>query len=280
MLNRQTLLAVLALTLCLTGTYASADAKNIQRIEQLANNAERSEENRARNRHRHPAQTLDFFGIQPNMSVIELWPVKGWYTEILGPYLKDEGQLTIANFKTVTADDDRKANFYARLGRELSTRINNDSDYFGTVMEVPFDPKDDKSLGMPGTQDMVLTFRNIHNWDSNGVFKDVLTAAFEALKPGGVLGVVEHKADQLSNIAASAVEGYTDESYVIRVAESVGFVLEARSGINANPMDSKDHPRGVYALPPTLAMGKVDRAKYLAIGESDRMTLKFVKPLK
>lgn len=263
---------------CLIPTTAIADADNIKVLQQWADSEQRSESNKSRNRYRHPAQTLDFFGISPTMNVTELWPVKGWYTEVLAPYLKDGGQLTIANFKTLTSGNDKKANYYAKLGRKLSMRINDDGDYFGSVLEVPYDPVVDKSVGMPGSQDLVVAFRNIHNWDKNGVFASVMQASFDVLKPGGILGIVEHKADQLSDMSASAVEGYTDESYVISVIESIGFKLVGRSGINANAKDTKNYPKGVYALPPTLAMGSLERDKYLAIGESDRMTLKFVKP--
>lgn len=260
-----------------TALPALADAENISRLTQIAENSFRSDANRQRNQFRHPAQTLDFFGIKDDMNVVELWPVKGWYTEVLGPYLKDAGQLTIANFKTVVQDEDKKANYYAKLGRKLSARVNKEKDYFGSVLEVPFDPMNDSSLGQSNSQDMVLAFRNIHNWDSNGVFKKVVEAAKDVLKPGGILGIVEHKADQLSEMSASAVEGYTAESYVIEVIESAGFKLVGRSGINSNPKDTKNYPKGVYALPPTLAMGGSEREKYIAIGESDRMTLKFVK---
>ncbi len=257
---------------------ALADADNIAKLTAIADNPARSAEHRHRNAYRHPAQTLDFFGIREDMNVVEIWPIKGWYTEILGPYLKESGQLTIANYTSVSDLQDKKASYYAKLGAKLSSRINLEKDYFGSVLEVPFDPASDSSLGADGSQDMVLTFRNIHNWDSQGVFKKVVDAAYAVLKPGGVLGVVEHKADQLSDISASAADGYTDERYVIEAIESAGFKLVARSGINANPKDTKNHPKGVFALPPTLAMGNVDKDKYLAIGESDRMTLKFVKP--
>jgi predicted methyltransferase len=274
---KRNFLMVLLTVLSLTPIQTLADAVNIQVLEQLAQNEHRSQSNRKRNEFRHPAQTLDFFGITPSMNVTELWPVKGWYTEILGPYLKDTGQLTIANFKTLSNSEDKKSNYYAKLGRKLSARINNESTYFGSVLEVPYDPAIDGSFAMANSQDLIVAFRNIHNWDSDGVLKNVMTAAYDALKPGGILGVVEHKADQLSEMSSSAVVGYTDESYVIKVIESIGFRLAGRSGINANPKDTKNYPRGVYALPPTLAMGSLDREKYLAIGESDRMTLKFIK---
>ena len=265
------------LALCISVQPAMADADNIAQLEKIATSTHRSADNIQRNNARHPAQTLDFFGIKPSMNVTELWPLKGWYTEILAPYLRDGGQLTIANYRTLSDSDDRKANYYAKLGRKLAKRINANPNVFGTVIEVPYDPEVDNSIGMPESQDLVLAFRNIHNWDTDGVFKDVMHAAHNALKVGGVLGIVEHKADQLSDMSASAVRGYTDESYVIKVVESVGFQLQARSGINANPKDTKNYPKGVYALPPTLAMGATDKQKYLAIGESDRMTLKFIK---
>ncbi|MCJ8271779.1 MAG: methyltransferase [Psychrosphaera sp.] len=277
-MKRITSLSILLLSLL--STPVLADAQNIEALQQWADSDKRSDNNKKRNSHRHPAQTLDFFGITENMNVTEVWPIKGWYTEVLAPYLKNNGQLTIANFKTLTHGDDKKANYYAKLGRKLSTRIHSDAAYFGSVLEVPYDPVADTSFGMPGSQDLVVAFRNIHNWDTDGVFKSVIQAAFDVLKTGGVLGVVEHKADQLSDMSSSAVEGYTDESYVISVIESIGFKLVGRSGINANPKDTKNYPKGVYALPPTLAMGAVERKKYIAIGESDRMTLKFLKPAK
>ncbi len=262
---------------------AMADAANIHAIAMIADDPQRSEDNRQRNQFRHPGQTLDFFGIKNDMKVTELWPVKGWYTEVLAPYLKDAGQLSIANFPTDVSggakSQDKKDLYYAKLGRKLSSRINQQANFFGSVLEVPFDPKQDSRIGPDSSQDMVLAFRNIHNWDSTGSFKNVMAAAFAALKPGGVLGIVEHKADQLSNISSSAVEGYTDESYVRAVVESVGFKFDGSTGINFNAKDTKNYPKGVYALPPTLAMGDVEREKYLAIGESDRMTLKFVKPI-
>ncbi|MFT5161618.1 MAG: putative methyltransferase [Alteromonadaceae bacterium] len=257
---------------------AIADAQNIHHLHEIASNTYRSESNRQRNEFRHPAQTLDFFGIKDNMKVTELWPIKGWYTEVLGPFLKDGGQLTIANFKTIVNSEDKKVNYHAKLGKKLANRINSEADYFGSVLEIPFDPLVDTSIGQAESQDMVVTFRNIHNWDGTGAFSNVMQAAFDVLKPGGILGIVEHKADKLTDISSSAEIGYTGESYVIEVIESAGFIFVGRSGINANPQDTKNYPRGVYALPPTLAMGAADRDKYLSIGESDRMTLKFIKP--
>jgi predicted methyltransferase len=212
------------------------------------------------------------------MSVLEIWPARGWYTEILAPYLKDKGKLSIANFRVDdgTMQDDRKI-FWSRISEKLSRRILKHQDYFGQVQQIEFDPPAYMYLGSSRQYDMVLSFRNAHIWNEQGYLLDVFRAVFDVLKTGGVFGIVEHRASRVSEISSSAVEGYLDESYIIAVAEQAGFMLQAKSEINANPKDTKDYPKGVYALPPTLAMGTVDREKYLGIGESDRMTLKFVK---
>lgn len=244
----------------------------------LAEHPFRSAEDRARNQHRHPVETLTFFGIQPSMSVLEIWPARGWYTEILAPYLKDQGKLTIASFRVDdgTMQDDRKI-FWSRISERLTQRILKHNAHFGTVEQTEFDPPGYMYLGLAQQYDMVLSFRNAHIWNEQGYLLDVFRAVFDVLKPQGVFGIVEHRASRVSEISSSAVEGYLDESYVIAVAEQAGFKLQAKSEVNANSRDTKDYPKGVYALPPTLAMGTVERARYLAIGESDRMTLKFVK---
>ena len=212
------------------------------------------------------------------MSVLEIWPARGWYTEILAPFLKDQGKLSIANFRVDdgTMQDDRKI-FWSRISEKLSQRILKHKDHFGTIQQTEFDPPAYMYLGLVQQYDLILSFRNAHIWNEQGYLLDVFRAVFDVLKPGGVFGIVEHRASRVSEISSSAVEGYLDESYVIAVAEQAGFTLQAKSEINANPKDTKDYPKGVYALPPTLAMGAVDREKYLSIGESDRMTLKFVK---
>lgn len=239
----------------------------------------RSAENKARDVYRNPLQTLQFFGVQPNDSVLEVWPARGWYTEILAPYLKDHGQLTIANFRQNdgTLEDERKI-FWARLAKKLHQDIKKYPEHFGNVKVLEFDPPALMKAGDVQQYDIVLSFRNSHVWNEAGYLLDVYRALFDVLKPGGTLGLVEHRSSRLSEIASKAGEGYLDEYYVISVAQQAGFVLAERSEINANPKDTKDYPKGVYALPPTLAMGALDKAKYLAIGESDRMTLKFIKP--
>ncbi len=247
-------------------------------LQQLADSEQRSSEHRARNQYRNPAAALQFFGLQPDMSVLEIWPAHGWFTEILAPFLKEQGQLTLAQFRRNDGSlkDDRSI-FWARVSQRLEQRIAEQSDYFGSPAFAELDPP----LLYPAASeqfDLILSFRNAHIWNEDGHLADTLKTLFQALKPGGVLGMVEHRAGKLSDISSSAVEGYLDEAYVIAAAELAGFRLVASSELNANPADTKNYPKGVYALPPTLAMGQQDKARYLAIGESDRMTLKFVKP--
>ncbi len=247
-------------------------------LQHLAQSDQRSLENRARNKYRNPVQTLQFFGLQPTMSVLEVWPGHGWYTEILAPFLKQHGQLTLAQFRQNDGSlkDDRSI-FWARVSQRLEQRIADHSDYFGHLTFVELDPPAIYPA-MSEQFDMVLSFRNAHIWNEEGHLANTLKTLFAALKPGGVLGMVEHRAGRLSDIASSAVEGYLDESYVIAAAELAGFELVASSEVNANPADTKNYPKGVYALPPTLAMGQQNKNIYMAIGESDRMTLKFIKP--
>ena len=238
--------------------------------------AQRTPAYAARDGARHPEATLAFFGIQPGQTVVELVPGGGWWTEILAPYLRDKGHLVEAgNDPDATSEGARRgaARFKAKL--DAAPAI------YDRVKLGVFDAGNGKfDLGAPGSADLVLTFRNIHNWVPMG--EDKTRAAFHAmftvLKHGGVLGVEEHRLPAAREQDPKAGTGYLHEAYVIRMAESVGFKLAGRSEINANPKDTADHPDGVWTLPPTYAKKDVDRAKYEAIGESDRMTLKFVKP--
>jgi len=232
----------------------------------------RSDKNKARDQYRHPKQTLEFFGVKPNQTVIELVPGGGWYAEILAPWLKDNGHYFAAIFKPKDA-----AGEDARDKKGIGGKIASDSAHFGAAKVVEFDGKA-PVFGAPGSADVVLTFRNVHNWTDDGNADVMFKAMFAVLKKGGTLGVVDHRAKPGTTLAANKDTGYLPVDVVVKLATDAGFKLAAQSEINANPKDTKDYPKGVWTLPPVLALKDVDRDKYLAIGESDRMTLKFVKP--
>jgi len=232
----------------------------------------RPEADAARDVYRHPYETLTFFGIEPDMSVVELAPGGGWYTEIFGPYLAEQGHLIGAH---VDIESENTPDFYQDIYAGYMDRIS-DTERFGDVEVIPFEPPRLTKLGEPGSADMVVTFRSTHGWQRRDAFGDVLDAAREVLKPGGVLGVVQHRLPEDAD--DSEYTGYVKQSWVVAMAESHGFRLVESSEINANPDDTADHPEGVWSLPPSLRnVSDEDRERYEAIGESDRMTLKFVK---
>lgn len=223
---------------------------------------------RARDRYRHPKQTLQFFGVRPDQTVVEITPSSGWYSAVLAPLLRDNGHYIAA---VAAPPPDKPAS------DTLQRRFAADAAIYGKATIVTFDPKA-PVFGTPGSADVVLTFRNVHNWVMAGTAPAMFKAFFTVLRPGGVLGVVDHRADDGDSLAAVKASGYLPTATVVKLATEAGFTLEESSEINANPADTKDYPKGVWTLPPTLALGDVDRAKYEAIGESDRMTLRFVKP--
>lgn len=228
-----------------------------------------------RDKYRHPLETLRFFGLRPNQTVVEIWPGSGWYMEILAPYLHDKGKY----YAAIEAPDVAGASKETKENAaSLRKRIADDPAHLGRVTVTEFHPPQLTQICPPGTADVVLTFRNVHNWIAAGDQQAQFDAFFKALKPGGVLGVTEHRARPGTSLEEMGKSGYVDEAYVKKLAATAGFRFEAESPINDNPKDTKDYPEGVWTLPPTLALGDKDRAKYLAIGESDRMTLKFVKP--
>jgi predicted methyltransferase len=230
----------------------------------------RSEQNRARDPYRRPLETLTFFGLRDDMRVVELWPGGGWYTELLAPVLKEKGQLIV----TSSDPEGPPESYSTKRAKELRELLDKNAETFGGVQVAIIAPPEKLELGPPGSADMVLTFRNLHSWITGNTADKVLAAAYAVLKPGGVLGVVEHR----GNFGQDIKSGYVEEAEAIRLCEAAGFKLVEKSEINANPKDTKDHPQGVWTLPPTLRLGDQDREKYVAIGESDRMTLKFVKP--
>lgn len=234
--------------------------------------AHREAGNAARDGYRHPRETLAFFGLTPQQTVVELWPGRGWYTELLAPLLRAEGKLIVANF----APDAQPAAL-AKAGAAYRQKLAANPQVYGAVVEVPFAPPGRTCLGAPGIADAVLTFRNLHNWLAADALDAVFDSAYAVLRVGGVLGVVEHRAPPGTALADMKRSGYMAQEYVIERAGAAGFALVGISEINANPKDTKDYPQGVWTLPPTLRLGDQDRARYLEIGESDRMTLKFVK---
>jgi predicted methyltransferase len=221
---------------------------------------------RARDRYRHPAETLAFFGIRPTDTVIEISPGTGWYSAILAPYLRERGTYVAASATPAPGrSNGLRAVFAADPAR------------YDRASLLEYDGKA-PVLGAPGTADAVLTFRNVHNWVAAGTADAYFQAFFAALKPGGTLGVVDHRAKPGTGLEAMKSSGYLTEALVIELATRAGFVLDARSEVNANPRDTADHPNGVWTLPPTNRHDAADDASYQAIGESDRMTLRFHKP--
>lgn len=254
---------------------ASADCLPLsERVTQAMDGDHRSDSNKARNMYRHPVETLDFFGLEDGMTVMEIWPGGGWYTEILAPAMRNHGKLVIA---TWDPDVEGQPAYRYELPKKMAATFAASPALYDQVSVQHFSPPESASLGEAESVDMVLTFRNTHGWVSNDQAQDVFKAFARVLKPGGVLGVVQHRASEGSELLATAKQGYVSESAVKELAAQVGLVFEASSEVNANPNDSHDHPKGVWTLAPGFALGDVDKEKYMAIGESDRMTLRFRK---
>ncbi len=262
--------AAVALVLFVSSAAASAD-DDAAALKTLAASDHRTESNRVRDPYRHPVETLTFFGLRRDMTVVEIWPGgSGWWTEILAPYLREQGTYYAAES---AADSDE-----ARTNRtKLAAKLAGDPARYGKVIVTTFDPNGG-DIVPPGSADMVLTFRNLHNWIADGTAEAAIQTFYRALKPGGVLGIEGHRGRPDQPQDPRVRDGYVREDYAIALVERAGFKLAARSEINANPKDTKDHPAGVWTLPPTYRLKEQDRARYAAIGESDRFTLKFVKP--
>lgn len=287
--------AALALTACgaepssneTTAAETSAPS-NAEIIDAILAGDHRSDDERARDQYRNPKETLLFFGVEPDMTVVEIWPGGGWYTQVIAPYLREGGGTYYAAGFPLNSDNERVQAALAAFRENYMDK----PEIYGEINMTELAA--DSDLAPEGTADAVLTFRNVHNWIGRGTAEGLFAGFYKALKPGGVLGVVEHRADGAPTegdgtdfVYEDGSAGYVSEADVIALATAAGFELAERSEINANPADTKNHPFGVWTLPPVRRSSAVrgqedpdfDRSAYDAIGESDRMTLKFVKPI-
>jgi predicted methyltransferase len=275
-MRQSIVVSVVALTLTAAASTALLSAPSADRAKADANTAlsaaidaaHRSPENRARDAYRHPKATLSFFGVKPTDTVVEVYPGGGWYTEILAPYLAAAGTYTVAAPLGAATD---------RIKKKMTAAPS----AYAKVNIATFPMIEGGTKVADGSADVVLTFRNVHNWRFGGIdaAQSAFNQMFAMLKPGGTLGVVEHRLPEKMASAKEEKSGYMKKSSVVAFAVKAGFRLDGESQINANPKDTHDYPKGVWTLPPGYAEGDKDRAKYAAIGESDRMTLRFVKPL-
>jgi predicted methyltransferase len=250
------------------------DAATSATLDRVLAGDHRSEANRARDVWRHPKETLTFFGLRQDMTVLEIWPGGGgWYTEILAPTLREHGRYIAASW-----DPKSKSDYVQENSKKFAAKLAERPDLYDRATVTALQVPDELKPVPDGSVDMVLTFRNIHSWMGNDGAEAMFNAMFAALKPGGILGVSEHRAKNDAPQDPKAKSGYVRTDYAIALAEKAGFELVGESEINANPKDTKDHPNGVWSLPPTFEGGDVDRGRFAAIGESDRFTLKFRKP--
>lgn len=252
---------------------AAGNGKIIQGLAPILAGDHRSAENRARDKYRHPVETLGFFGLQPDTAVVEIWPGGGWYTEIIAPYVREKGKFIAAGF-----DPESEIEFIRQGAARYQAKLAEHPELYDRVEQAILMPPDKLNFVPPESVDLILTFRSIHNWLPRGNEDEILAAMFKALKPGGVLGVVEHRGIPSVAQDPEAKTGYVNQQYAIDLIEKAGFMLNGSSEINANPADTKDHPEGVWTLPPTLRLKEQGKDTYLGIGESDRFTLRFIKP--
>jgi predicted methyltransferase len=258
---------------CLLGSYSTMADSHSDRWTEALQGAQRTPAYAARDVYRHPRPTLEFFNVTSTSTVVEIWPGGGWYTEILAPLLKDDGKFYAAHFN---ADSDIV--YFKKSRASYNDKLAANAQVYGQVTVTDLMPPTYTVIAPAASVDVVVTFRNVHNWMKAGNESAILAAIYSALKPGGVLGIVEHRAKPGTDEETMIASGYVTEARVKEMAASAGFEFVAESEINANPKDSADYPKGVWTLPPSLRLGDEDRDRYIAIGESDRMTLKFVKP--
>jgi predicted methyltransferase len=263
-----TILLFSSVTMAATPTFA-------ERVAMYQQGEHRSDANVARNEYRHPSETLAFFGIEDGMTVMEIWPGGGWYTEILAPAMRNHGKLIVATWDT---EVEGQADYRYRLPKKMKEGFSSNPELYDQVEFEYFSPPQSSSLGDSDSLDAILTFRNTHGWVGGGLAETIFAEFARVLKPGGVLGVVQHRAEDGTNVIETAKMGYVSEEAMIKLAADAGLAFEEKSEVNANPDDSKDYPEGVWTLPPSFELDDLDKEKYAAIGESDRMTLRFRKP--
>lgn len=249
---------------------ASQRLDNETALRTIASSPHRSDANRLRNDWRHPVETLLFFGMEPDMSVIELGPGRGWYTEIIAPYVLNDGSYRAAI--------DPPEGERARYRQGWFDFIAGNEALYGTLEHTHLAPPQ-YELADADSVDMVVSFRHAHGWVNGGTLEENLAEVLRVLKPGGVFGVVTHRAPEGSDVTQTSPTGYIPQAWLIEAVEAAGFELVESSEVNANPRDTADHPNGVWSLPPTLNAPDEDQEAFTKIGESDRMTLKFRKPL-
>ncbi len=251
------------------------DAATLATLDRVLAGDHRSEKNRARDAWRHPKETLTFFGLKQDMTVLEVWPGGGgWYTEVLAPTLREQGQLIVASW-----DPKSESKYVQENSKKFAAKLAERPNLYDRAKVVALQAPNELKPVPDASVDMVLTFRNVHGWMEDASAEAMFKAMYAALKPGGILGVVEHRASNDKPQDPKAESGYVRTDYAIALARKAGFELIGQSEINANPKDTTDHPNGVWSLPPTLDGGDTDREKFVAIGESDRFTLRFRKPL-
>lgn len=254
-----------------------ADADTRAALARIAAGDHRPERNSVRDVYRHPVETLAWLGIRDDMTVVEIGPGGGWYLQIIAPFLSDEGLYYAANSSAESWWPLSAVSWTQTSADRMRARLNENADLYGSVLFSVMNSEE--GIAPPESADMVLTFRNVHNWMMGGTEAQVFAQMSAALKPGGILGVIEHRGDPDGVLVLDGSKGYVAEADVIKFAEAAGLEFIAKSEVNANPNDTRDYEGGVWTLPPTLAREEDDRERYLAIGESDRMTMKFQKPL-
>ena len=265
-------LIILSLTLFIISCSHLGSETMEEKLKSSVNSEHRSKENKARDSFRNPVETLSFFGLKPDMNVVEISPGSGWYTEIIGDYLTD-GRLYLA---IPPENSDRE--YRVKQHKAIKQKVSKNPKIYKNVTFSAFEPPNLISpLAPENTVDMVLTFRNVHGWMGSGKAQEVFNEFYRVLKPGGVLGLVTHRASDKTPQDMKAKTGYVREDHVVMLAEKAGFKLIGKSEVNANPKDTKDYKDGVWTLPPSLKQKDKNKQKYLNIGESDRMTLKFKK---